>query len=183
MAYFPDNIVSFREKTNLPGVEFNELDEKTLFVEDIKKIEDEIVALETYFYYSLINRIFPVGSIFTTFNNYNPSNFLVGEWQLTSKGRFIVGVDPADSDYATPYVTGGEKTHTLTIAEMPSHDHEQVVGANAGSGGSGIRADYDFDGSGISAYRQQLFTLARGGTQAHENRPPYQPLYVWLRTG
>ncbi|MBP5233986.1 MAG: tail fiber protein, partial [Planctomycetes bacterium] len=38
-------------------------------------------------------------------------------------GRFVVGYDPKDGDYNAVGKTGGEKTHRLTVAEMPSHNH------------------------------------------------------------
>ena len=38
-------------------------------------------------------------------------------------GRFVVGYDAKDGDYNAVGKTGGEKTHRLTVAEMPSHNH------------------------------------------------------------
>lgn len=39
------------------------------------------------------------------------------------RGRVPVGMDPVDSDFNAIGATGGEKTHLLTLAEMPSHTH------------------------------------------------------------
>jgi microcystin-dependent protein len=41
------------------------------------------------------------------------------------KGKVIVGYDSADASFNTLGKTGGSKTHTLTISEMPSHTHTQ----------------------------------------------------------
>jgi microcystin-dependent protein len=38
-------------------------------------------------------------------------------------GRIVVCRNASDTDFDTLGETGGSKTHTLTIAEMPSHDH------------------------------------------------------------
>jgi microcystin-dependent protein len=41
------------------------------------------------------------------------------------KGKIPVGRDAAQTEFATLGQTGGEKTHILTTAEMPSHTHVQ----------------------------------------------------------
>lgn len=48
------------------------------------------------------------------------------------KGKIPVGYDISDSDFNVVGKTGGEKTHTLTINEMPSHSHT-FTGVNDGS--------------------------------------------------
>lgn len=48
-------------------------------------------------------------------------------------GRVPVGYDSGDSDFNANGKTGGAKTHTLTVSEMPSHNH----GGTTGSGGAG----------------------------------------------
>ena len=44
-----------------------------------------------------------------------------------AQGRCLVGVNTSDNDFKTPEKTGGEKTHKLTIAEMPSHSHNHKL--------------------------------------------------------
>jgi microcystin-dependent protein len=92
------------------------------------------------------------------------------------KGRFIVGYDPGDTDYnavnVSPGKTGGEKTHTLSVPEMPSHSHTWLHGTeqdDSGSGGS--NREYTQAGGSDSGVIQ-----ATGGGGAHENRPPYYTL-------
>lgn len=86
------------------------------------------------------------------------------------KGKVVVGYDISDSDFNVVGKTGGEKTHTLTINEMPSHVHGQNV--TAGSGGTAIRNDYREDNSGIP-YPQGINTNSAGGGQAHNIMQPY----------
>ncbi|MCW1043450.1 phage baseplate protein, partial [Streptococcus anginosus] len=62
----------------------------------------------------------------------NPTTFMGGVWERFGNGRVLVCVDEADADFNTANKTGGEKTHTLTIDEMPSHSHRQYVSANNG---------------------------------------------------
>jgi microcystin-dependent protein len=107
------------------------------------------------------------------------------------RGRFIVGYNPTDPDYAypgnrstggfAPGNTGGEKQHTLTLNEIPSHRHNisqtSAAGAyvlydgNAASGGEGNHAR-----TTATPYPMNFNTDFQGGGQPHENRPPYYTL-------
>lgn len=72
----------------------------------------------------LIDMIYPIGSIYLSTVNVNPSNFIGGEWEAWGGGRAIVGVNTSDTDFATAEKTGGAKTvnasHTHSI---PAHTH------------------------------------------------------------
>jgi len=48
MANYPDTIYSPRAKENKSGVVYDPTKKTVLFVEDLTKAEDEIVALETF---------------------------------------------------------------------------------------------------------------------------------------
>lgn len=85
-------------------------------------------------------------------------------------GRAVVGLDPAQTEFDTLGKTGGAKTHTLTINEMPQHSHEQRVTAN--TGGPAARNDYSSDQQG-NIYAQGIDTGPKGGGQAHNNLQPY----------
>jgi len=65
--------------------------------------------------------------------------------------------------------TGGEETHVLTDAEMPSHDHQSVNGVTTngvGGGGAGNVA-----GGGVTAGEKR--TSVAGSDTAHNNLQPY----------
>lgn len=69
---------------------------------------------------------FPVGYILFTSIATDPATYLgYGAWERRAQGRAIVGVDEDDPDFAIAGAEFGEKTHTLTAAEMPSHTHVQ----------------------------------------------------------
>lgn len=60
--------------------------------------------------------------------------------------------------------SGGAQTHTLTVAELPSHDHPapSPSGSTANSDGGPVRGMIDADVTGST-----------GGGDAHDNMPPF----------
>lgn len=48
------------------------------------------------------------------------------------RGRVPVGLNPSDNDFKTLGSKGGEKAHTLTAQEMPSHNHSATLTINSG---------------------------------------------------
>ena len=109
-------------------------------------------------------------------NSTNPSVYFGGTWERIAKGRTLVGVDEDDTDFSASSITGGEKTHTLTTTEMPSHSHKLPISGTAGS------SDYLIS-SYTTASRVELgSTGATGGGQAHNNLQPFYTCYIWLRT-
>ena len=66
---------------------------------------------------------YPIGAIYLSIDSTNPTKLFGGTWQQIAQGRTLVGVDTSDIDFNIVEKTGGEKTHTLTVAEMPSHTH------------------------------------------------------------
>lgn len=73
---------------------------------------------------ALIDVFYPVGTIYESVNNTNPSEFIGGTWESWGAGKVSVGVDENDEDFNTSEMVGGEKEHTLTVDEMPSHTHK-----------------------------------------------------------
>lgn len=125
-----------------------------------------------------IDNFYPIGSIYQSTAPTNPTTFMGGVWERFGNGRVLVGVDEADADFNTANKTGGEKTHTLTIDEMPSHSHRQYVSAN--NGNDSIRRDWSSDGAS-RAYDQGMETGRAGGNRPHNNLQPYVTLYRWRR--
>jgi hypothetical protein len=149
---------------------------------------------------------YPVGSKYTNFSDStNPSTLLgFGTWERIAEGRVIVGVDSADTDFDTAEKTGGEKTHTLTDAEMPSHNHigsgttgddthshtsiSQITFGNGNTRYSGGGADNigntgtPFTTSSDTHNHSYSFTTnTKGSDEAHNNLQPYITAYIWKR--
>jgi hypothetical protein len=124
---------------------------------------------------------FPVGAIYASVSGANPSTLWVGTtWDAWGSGRVPVGVSTNDTDFNTVEKTGGAKTHTLTIAQMPSHDHAPPPGGHWSTGWHNGRrvgettASYD---GGVGN------VLPTGGGEAHNNLQPYITCYMWRRLG
>ena len=100
------------------------------------------------------------------------------------KGRFIVGYDPGDGDYNSVGRAGGEKRHTLSVNEMPSHNHStelHTVGYSASwnSQKEAVAHTSNYDNKNNGTVWPG--TSYSGGNQAHENRPPYYTLCFIMR--
>ena len=138
----------------------------------------------------IIDIIYPVGSIYISANTVNPSTFLGGNWKRI-KDTFLWAA--GDNDVVGK--TGGEKTHTLTIDEIPSHthiqnahSHEILSGYGEGSPGTDTYRYQYWAKDGRSWKSGNLGTSSKtatnqntGGGQAHNNMPPYLVVYMWKR--
>lgn len=123
--------------------------------------------------------LYPVGSIYmsaTISSTAEVEAIFGGTWVEWGAGRVPVGVDTSDSDFDTAEETGGEKTHTLTIAEMPSHSHKVHAGWGAGSLGNNF---FRVDSS--NPKNQWDDTFSTGGDGAHNNLQPYITCYMFKR--
>lgn len=153
--------------------------------------------------------VYPVGSYYMSNVATDPKEvFGVGVWEQV-KGKVIVGVDEDDTDFSSAGLTGGEKTHKLTIAEMPSHTHIQnshnhtqnshshpannptLMGQNGntkyGEGGYNIMGTISAKSwtTGATTATNNAATATNqntGGDGEHNNLQPFQTAYIWLRT-
>ena len=83
-------------------------------------IQPNITAAVTAAQINVLQKVFPVGSFYTSYNiNTNPAQLLgFGTWTAV-QGRFLLS---ASSAYPAGS-TGGAATHAITVAELPSHSH------------------------------------------------------------
>lgn len=156
-------------------------------IENLKQ-DERITALEN-FKENLFDTLYPVGSVYITFSkDFDPNDVFTGKWTRNgTKGYALVGaIDP--DEYRDPSnsileiaggSTKGEVEHTLTVEEMPSHNHRLQM-RSAGSGDQEIE-DWGAP-SVIQTNMGYAYALATGGSQAHNNVQPSIGVYIWHRT-
>lgn len=140
---------------------------------------------------SLLNMVYPVGSIYLSAGGNSPVTLFGGSWQRL-EGKFLLG---ASDDY--PLGTeGGEAQHTLTNEEMPVHTHiEQAANSFTTAAGRSVLVDNGSDNTssgfkfdlnlhplaGGWSKGKALETMSAGYGKAHNNLPPYIAVNIWKR--
>lgn len=131
-----------------------------------------------------INAIYPVGSIIIRDDSQDMSNFMGFTWEKVFAGRVLVGLDTTQTEFNTIGKTGGEKTHKLTIDEMPSHNHSYNYHTMSGVGSSGQKVSgeiYTILNNGTEEGRIVSSSTNAGGGKSHNILQPYQVVVYWKR--
>lgn len=148
----------------------------------------------------IVDTIYPIGSIYMSVNNVSPNILFGGEWISWGNGRCVVGVDATQTEFENVEQLGGEKTHQLSIAEMPVHTHN-VSGGNhkhtytgfiqcSVSGSSTYTAiahkKYTADGTNtppsMNSSGSHSHTVENTGSgNSHNNLQPYITCFMWKR--
>ena len=119
------------------------------------------------------------GSQFDT--SANPTLYdILGSNRLPDlRDKFIVG---AGHEYNIGD-TGGEKTHTLSIGELPSHSHNYSSPGEDGWATNRVvdRTEKSCYGDSNYASSWKYKTETAGNGDAHENRPPYYALFYIIK--
>lgn len=120
--------------------------------------------------FNVIGTFFGAGDGKTTFNLPN------------IKGKTIVGLDNSDTDFNAIGKVLGEKTHTLTVDEMPSHNHSMGSFNQYDDGTGGSFAESEKVGrttSGADGSKGINPILNTGGSKEHNNiQPSFVGCYI-----
>ena len=143
-----------------------------------------------------IEQIYPIGCIYTTTVATNPALiFGFGTWAKFGEGQMMIGHSATDTDFGTVEATGGNKTHTIVQAELPSvsptvndpgHTHPVT---NDGIRVSAAGGNYS---SGANTFGSDVLTAASNTTgitidPLGSDTPinimnPHIVVYLWKRT-
>ena len=125
---------------------------------------------------SIVDLIYPVGAVYISVSSTSPATLFSGtSWSTFAAGRCLVGLDTGDGSFNQVEETGGSKTHTLSINEIPAHTH-QYIRSNYPSRNTGQPG-----GDYVGVNQEQ--TGSAGGNGSHNNLQPYIVVYMWKRTG
>jgi hypothetical protein len=139
---------------------------------------------------NIFDLIWPVGKVEMTLVNTAP---FYGTWQLIGAGRTLVGVDTADTDFATPNKTGGTKTQVLSAQIGAVNNGPEKLGYVLGPA-LADPADITYTVAGASATSTKPTNVNHGtrvfagDTSSSPKRKdpslvqPYLTCYIWQRT-
>ena len=155
--------------------------------------------------------IYPVGSIYMSVNSTSPATLFGGIWVRWGNGRIPVGIDTSQTEFNAVEKTGGEKTHTITTSEMPSHTHS-VKAQTATTSTNGKHTHSGYSNQDIASGTSAKNRIVKGGDNTisgfllengdhshtvtipastsgstgsgvgHNDLPPYITCYMWKRT-
>lgn len=174
-------------------------------IQDMKK-EIEELKNNTSSSNMELDKIYPVGSIYISTDlstSEAVSNKIGGTWESYGQGRTLIGVGTGTDENSVSQTfavneTRGEYKHTLSIAEMPKHNHQTRVWVPAAfnessivsgrwKGLAGIRCE-GYYSEIINTYTEGgvidgggTGVLSSGGSQSHNNIQPYIAVYMWKR--
>ncbi|PXV85080.1 hypothetical protein C8E03_1194 [Lachnotalea glycerini] len=101
---------------------------------------------------TLLDKIYPIGSIYLSINNVSPAEFIGGTWERFAQGRTLIGVDTNNSSYIDSQKIGGSETTILQVKNMPAHTHSYSwTGKPSGSASTSVNigaADNHYHNSG-----------------------------------
>lgn len=123
---------------------------------------------------------YPVGSIYCSIYEINPTYYFGGTWELYCPGRTLVGVDEDDADFSSVANdwAQGTREEILTTDTIPSHDHDWNS-SSRGDGGSDYPRMRAYGYVSTTGY----YTSYVGTGQPHNNLQPYITCYIWVKTG
>ncbi|MCH4096330.1 MAG: hypothetical protein LKE88_06765 [Acidaminococcus provencensis] len=133
---------------------------------------------------SALQKVFPVGSIYTSLtDSRNPNTILgFGTWEALPAGYTLIAQGSGTDEYGSfTYTAGqkyGERKHQLTTDEMPSHNHK--INSYTATG-SDIIALVDNQKAASYGWKTDCIQNT-GGDAAHNNIQPVIASYGWLRT-
>lgn len=157
----------------------------------------------------IVDLIYPIGSIYMSVNSTSPATLFGGKWEriqdrflLAAGSTYAAGGFGGEATHTLTVYELPDHRHTFTTDSAGDHTHSlnRVLGNSGGDwtgdkagnlSGSGrkfgyINSDYTIKtvtntGSG-GAHTHSGTTNGAGGSQPHNNMPPYLTVYMWKRT-
>lgn len=167
--------------------DINARDEVSYIRSDVDELEERVNSLKS----DLVNKLYPVGSIYMSVNPTNPAELFGGTWEQI-KDRFLLAAGDA---YAAGS-TGGEATHThkygfqfgvyygsTILEDSQAGALQDGTGKPVGGNFVGI-TDVLVNNNAASATKptNAVHYASVADTSSASNMPPYLAVYMWKRT-
>ena len=124
-------------------------------------------------YVNLLDIVYPVGSVFISNTSVSPASTIGGTWTKLDNDAFIC--------CGTPNTTGGANYITLTIDQMPSHNHK--LSGNGSWLGGGSAQYFEVSRYATKDWNPPMDSMENvGGNQPFDNRPKYRAFNIYFRT-
>ena len=135
------------------------------------------INMDVYFF-GKAKGMLPIGFVYTSIDDTNPSEHFSGTWERFGKGKMLVGVDEDDTDFNEAQKNGGSKYVNESIRIAPNNF--SLSGSQYMSGAFGGRLLVTNDGVSNPGTGLQTF---QGANEAQAKQlPPYIAVYMWVRT-
>ena len=129
----------------------------------------------------LIDKTYPIGSIYMSVNSTSPSTLFGGTWEQI-KDRFLLACGDTYSNGAT----GGSANAVVVSHTHTQTQHRHQVGGKEWSTGTGKESARINTSNRTAGYKYtdyQAPTInSSGESGVGKNMPPYLAVYVWKRT-
>ena len=179
--YYIEDFPLYRIKNK--GGQLPTVEKLFVVMTNLENIKKEVIQLNE----DLLEKVYPVGSVYISVNNTNPGNIFGGTWERFANGRTLVGVNESDGSFNTVKKTGGVSSVVLNVNQIPSHNHIEsdqlyayatdahyVKPGNLTAGQYRINTTYNLG-------KDKFRTENSGAGQAHTNLQPYITVYYWVR--
>ena len=188
--------IAIKHGTTYPSLTITDLQE------EVKDLKQSTLELKRRLDKDIFLEIYPVGSIYISMNSTAPDILFGGSWIRIGVGRTLVSAGGGREGGSSPVIdsnnytgrgtysagtedwfpvgeTGGEQDHTLTVAQIPSHNHNVTYQNYSGkSASSGSNITY----TNIAGTAKNKASANKGDGKAHNIMQPYLAVYMWQRT-
>ncbi len=131
---------------------------------------------------SVVDAVYPVGSVYYSFSDTSPAALFGGSWEKI-EGRTLLGTSASHPLGST----GGEEEHVLTESEMAEHSHR--LPGHVFQWGLEGNVYFPLNAETGHGKNNELYTNqnqwnqtnSAGGSKAHNNMPPYVSVNIWKR--
>ena len=145
----------------------------------------------------LADILYPVGSIYISTKNTNPSTYFGGTWVEFGSGKTLVGINTGDTDFNTVEKTGGHKelqNHTHSMEGAGRHRHDLDGNDSSLAKGSsyvrprsaGAATAGQYHTTYVENHTHTINSTGGGTSYADSpnngNLPPYIVVYMFKRT-